>query len=591
MSEAITGVLKLTVGFISNKLRTYAAEKLQDGGLTDQMFRGCIVSELEDIQSKLDAMSRKDLCTSISYLRQGIQRLNMSVGELSESGDRNGSPSTSELQNAAQLSSTSLTQPTPQPGTVENAVALLNAIGKLKIESSERFESAKEYFKDAGKEATQAFHNSALSTEERILASKVRFASEILKHLEDPELAARDCLQYLNEMHDMPAIKETFLVYIEGGIKSLFKRDSRAEIVETVTMMNLIVADFISTFTKQRMAVFDWPTIVCGKRVVHPIHFKDERLPNLSEIYVTPPWDIVELEDDVLLNDIYIRNNAALNRKGDLVCFTKDKGPQKLVKRTGNLQPYCPSALEDNTEHPKSVDGGVAVECVAVWCSEDDTVYVLTKPKDDGYRLSVYSADGRNTHQSALKFLSSYSSASIVGIAITNDKNIVILVGLSDFIPIYSRVYVCNKNGELINSFNPAHGPGLTYLVTMSMSVSSNNEIVLVTRKIIDLFRGFYRLFSYTEDGKFQRTVTEFRTGENGSSYKDILYNDGTKTIIRYVQGCIEYLSGETGELQRSHLLHDTNFPEIASNFHLVWHTNGTLALVGKRNVIFLKKT
>ena len=180
MSEAITGVLKLTVGFISNKLRTYAAEKLQDGGLTDQMFRGCIVSELEDIQSKLDAMSRKDLCASINFLRQGIQRLNMSVGELSESGDRNGSPSTSELQNAAQLSSTSLTQPTPQPGTVENAVALLNAIGKLKIESSERFESAKEYFKDAGKEATQAFHNSALSTEETILAGKVRFASGIL---------------------------------------------------------------------------------------------------------------------------------------------------------------------------------------------------------------------------------------------------------------------------------------------------------------------------------------------------------------------------------------------------------------------------
>ena len=586
MSEAITGVLKLTVGFISNKLRTYAAEKLQDGDLTDQMFRGWIVSELEDIQSKLDAMSRKDLCASISFLRQGIQRLNMSVGELSESGDCNGSPSTSELQNAAQLSSTSLTQPTPQPGTVENAVALLNAIGKLKIDSSERFESAKKSFKDAGKQATLAFHNAALSTEERILASKVRFASGILEHLEDPELAASDCLQYLKELHDMPAIKETFLVYIEGGIKSLFKRDSRAEIVETITTMNLIVADFISTFTKQRMAVFDWPTIVCGKRVVHPIHFKDERLPNLSEIYLTPPWDIVELEDDVLLNDIYIRNNAALNRKGDLVCFTKDKhGPQKLVKRTGNLQPYCPSALEDNTEHPKSVDGVIGVVV------EDDTVYVLTKSKDVGYRLSVYSADGRNTHQSALKFLPSYWYASILGIAITNDKNVVILVRLCDLIPIDSRVYVCNKNEELINSFNPAHGPGLTYLFTMSMSVSSNNEIVLVTRKFIDLLRGFYRLFSYTEDGRFQRTVTEFRTGENGSSYKDILYNDGTKTIIRYVRGCIEYLSDETGELQRSYLLHDTNFPEIASNFHLVWHTNGTLALVGKRNVIFLKKT
>jgi hypothetical protein len=69
MSEVITGLLKVTFGLISNKLRTYGAEKLQDGGLTDQMFRGLIVRELDDIKSKLDAISRKDLCASISFLQ------------------------------------------------------------------------------------------------------------------------------------------------------------------------------------------------------------------------------------------------------------------------------------------------------------------------------------------------------------------------------------------------------------------------------------------------------------------------------------------------------------------------------------------
>ena len=77
MSEVVTGVLKLAFGLISKKLRTYGAEKLQDGGLTDQKFRGWIVREMDDIKSKLDAISRKDLCASISFLQEGVKRLNL----------------------------------------------------------------------------------------------------------------------------------------------------------------------------------------------------------------------------------------------------------------------------------------------------------------------------------------------------------------------------------------------------------------------------------------------------------------------------------------------------------------------------------
>ena len=211
---------------------------------------------------------------SISFLEQGIKRLDMSVAESSESGDHDESPSTSELLGAVKNSTG--TKPASQSVTVENAVALADAITKLKIESNERFNLAKKSFQEASERATLAFHNAALSTEEIILASKVRLASGILEHLEDPEMAASDCLQCLKELHDMTAIKEIFSVYIRGGVKSVFKRDSRKEMVETVTMINLILADFISKFAKQRIAVFDWPTIVCGTRVVHLIHFKSE---------------------------------------------------------------------------------------------------------------------------------------------------------------------------------------------------------------------------------------------------------------------------------------------------------------------------
>ena len=573
MSEAITGVLKLAFGFISNKLRTNAAEKLQDGGLTDQKFRDWIVRELDDIKSKLDAMSRKDLCASISFLEKGIKRLDMSVGESSESGDRDESPSTSELLGA--VKNLTETKPAPQSVTVEDAVVLADAITKLKIESNERFDLAKKSFQKASERATLAFHNAALSTEERILASKVRLASGILEHLEDPEIVASDCLQCLKELHDVAAIKEIFSVYIQGGVKSVFKRESREEIVETVTMINLILADFISKFTKQRMAVFDWPTIVCGKRVVHPIHFKSESLPNLSEMKITPPWDIVELEHELYLNRISYTALLTLSKKGDLVCFTKDKhGPQKLVKTTHELQPYC---------HPES---GADVRGMAI--DEDDTVYVATHHRD-GSSLSVYSADGKNKDKSTLTFVDIWF---ITGIAITDNKNIVIAEEYS-----CSEVYVFNRNGELKSSFNPKEGSAPKYHAVHSVSVSSNNEIALVTYNGNEVLKEFYRLSTYTQDGKFLRTVKFSTSSDWSNKYNNIFYNHVTNTIIGYGlkwyddKSFIDIVSGETGELQRSYLLYTTNFQEEMSNFCLICHTNGTMALVGKRYVIYLQNS
>ena len=553
----MTNVLKFAVSFI----RTKTAEKLQDGGLTDQKFRGWIVRELDDIKSKLDAMSRKDLRASISFLQQGIERLNMSVAESCQSGDPGESPSTS-TKSAQQL---------------EDAVALANAIGELKIESSERFDLAKKSFQEASKQATLAFHNASLTTEERILASKVRLASGILEHLEDPEIATSDCLQYLKELHDMPAIKEIFSVYVQGRVKSLFKRDSRKEIVESVTILNLILADFISKFTKRWMGAFDWPTIECGKTVVHPIYCKDEGPPNLRKI--TPLCDIVELKDDYIFTHnflSYFHPNMTLNKKGDLICFTKAKGgPQKLVKTTHELQPYC---------HPESGN-----DVVSIAVDDDETLYVLTE-EDGSFSLSVYSADGSNKDKSTLEIS---TTNYIAGICITKNKSIVI--AMQNSYDGCKTVYICNRNGELTNSFNPCENPAPDCYRINSVSVSSNDEIALITSHGNILFKEFYQLSTYTKDGKFQRTV-KFRTSsDSGHYYRDIYYNHVTNTIIGYVRNraykaFTEFVSGETGELQRSYLLYSTNFPDISFyHYRLVYHANGTMALVGNSRVIYLQ--
>ena len=571
MSEVFTGLLKLTFGLVSNKLRTYGAEKLQDGGLADQKFRGLIVRELDDIKSKLDAISRKDLCTSISCLQQGIKRLIMSFCESSESGNH----STFEIPSAGACSIEA--KPAQQSVTVEDAVALANAIGKLKIVSNERFELAKKSFEEAGKEARRAFHNAALSTEERILASKVRIASGILEHLDDLELAASDCLHCLQELNDMRAIQEIFSVHVKGGVKSVFKKDSRAEIVESVTMINWILADFISKFTNQRMAVFDWPIIKCGKRVVHPIHCKEESVPNLKEMKITPPWDILVSERS--LND----KQCVLNKRGDLI-YAKGRCLQKLDKTTGKLKPYCISPLDDNTEHsqPNSYVKAVAID-------EDDTVYVLSVDEEftrGDYTLSIYSADGGNTHHCTLEFLEGEDYLRIA-INVNKDKNIVIGCELGANI----RVYLCNCKGELIYSFDTDSKD-----ILHSVSVSCNNEITLMTRTHNYFLKDSNVLYIYTENGQLKRTA-KFRPSEGDDTYgyDSLFYNQYTKKIIGEVydedddKTLIECLSDQTAERECSYLLYDTNFPEPTTCF--VCHSiSDALCWVGEKHVIFLQK-
>ena len=254
--EVVIFIAKHGLGFISDKLRDCATKKLQDGGLTAEKFNGYIIRDLNEINSKLDGISRRQLSASISCLEQGVLR----------------------LQNVCLTGASSIKmRPAQTSVTVDDALALANAIGRLKIKSDDLFKKAIECFKQAGIEARLAFHNKALSIKEIILANKVRMASTILENLDNPEVAASDCLLFLKELHAMPAIQDIFSVHVKGGIKSLFKEDSRLEAIEEVRMMNLNLVDFIMKFTDRgrKMAVSDWPMIYCDKLVVHPIHYND----------------------------------------------------------------------------------------------------------------------------------------------------------------------------------------------------------------------------------------------------------------------------------------------------------------------------
>ena len=247
----MTDIIKSALGLLFDKARDVAASKLFEGDVTDETLRGVFVSEIYEINKKLDGLAGQYLLSSHSFLSEGLTRLDTAVQKKSTNSN---TPTT--LQNLQAFS----TGASPIQQRLRR---------ELKVVSQHRFVNAKESFKESRKQATLAFNNVSLSIDHRITASKYRIVSRMLESfLEDPEAGARDCLLYLEELHSLPAIREIFSVYFwrSGGVKSFFKsflnKEERVQKVKTIRSINTVVRDFIANFTTEKFCEdMHWPTI------------------------------------------------------------------------------------------------------------------------------------------------------------------------------------------------------------------------------------------------------------------------------------------------------------------------------------------
>ena len=574
MTETVNFIVNFCVGFLSHTFRNYAANKLQDGDLTDQKIRDWIIPELENIKFKLDALSRKDLSVSISVFKKGIERL-QTCFECSNPCY----PSTSKLSiNESELQDTASCvqmKVVKQSVTVEDAIALADAIKKQDIESTKRFKLAKECFKKAGEKATEAFHNAALSINEKICATEVCITSAMLENVDDPQLTIADCLHYLKELHALPAIKDIFSVHIEGGIRSLFKKDSRAEIVETVTTINLMLADFITKFTKRRMGILDWPMIKCSKRDVHPIYYQEESVRKLKEMKIAPPWHIA-LKDSLDMETGV--KDVAINSQADVIAIHArnahyDHCLLKLERETGKWEPPCLCSSDSKTR----CDASMTID-------DDDTVYVVSRVNTSKYVLSVYTSDGTITHSACpLDFI----KGDLKGMTVTKDNKIVCcsvthMVSGQINKDIYCTdvsVHVCDKMGELIKSF-PCKLPKNMPIGDVCVLIGKSGDMIAVyqnTSKAI-------KLYVFTQEGRFEKIVKLMIS--DSSSVRQVTFNNVAKQyIVFYMKaqshGALVECFSETGKLRYLIIL-DYRYPNWG---RVVCHTNGKMAIVDKKEV------
>ena len=99
MSEIVTSLLKAVAGFLLDKARDGAAEKLKEGDVTDKKIQELIQREINDIKSKLDALSRKDLLTAIDAFQAGVKYLYQAL-EIGSETVRSATSSKETLTNA-----------------------------------------------------------------------------------------------------------------------------------------------------------------------------------------------------------------------------------------------------------------------------------------------------------------------------------------------------------------------------------------------------------------------------------------------------------------------------------------------------------
>ena len=231
MSAIITAVFKATVGWLVDRGRDEAAKKLKDGDVTDQQLRGIIMREIDDMKSKLDGLSRKDLLASIGFFREGIELL-YEVFEEKRSRSEYGAD-------------------TAQAACAE-AVSLAEGMKHLELTESatRQLTNAKKRFERAREMATIAFSNEALSTSDRILAMQYRVMATVLETIDHPADAVAPCKVCIEELNGLPVVQRSLQEQLRTGImavKSLFNKEERRKVISGVCLVNRVVYDVTQT--------------------------------------------------------------------------------------------------------------------------------------------------------------------------------------------------------------------------------------------------------------------------------------------------------------------------------------------------------
>jgi hypothetical protein len=460
MSSVVTSILSSTVGLLWNKARDSTAAKLKDGDVTDAKIREIVVRELNDIKTKLDGLARVNLLSSSRFLKEGVALLYFSLDKSKLEQKAVMQPTQQDRGETSRMSSG------VESGILSEALELSHAMGKMKTYSDKEFESAKERFKEARKSATYAFCNEALNINDRIFAAKLRVVSEILECLDSPQTAIIGCLSFLHDLHSLPAIREMFYVYLNGGVKSLLGKAERAQNVKSVMLINYVLFNLNLKFSDKLTDRVTWPGIIeLTDRSFNPIldwqNVSTKK--SMGDELGQPPKQLI-------LDERIYPPVSAVDSHGNLIFREGWKGNIKVISRTAAESKVV--KLPDSGEG-KVIDQGIAGLAV----NKNNNVYVVrwvkTRTENSDvkcYVLNVLDENYNVKNDCRLDFFqvtcTSLGDVHLVFIAITENNNIIMIKS-------HGPLYICDNAGQL------KHKCKLYTIGLRGLGISNKDEIMI----------------------------------------------------------------------------------------------------------------
>ena len=401
-------------------------KKLQDSKLLDgKQVRELILTEVELIHLKLDNQARKDLGSSISFYKEGLEILNEVLNNIKR-------PTGKELIAEEAADAECIGAQSTLNTKTDFLHAVTNNYERLKLtDLNERersiFEKAKKPFADAAYKAAEAFSNGELRTSERIQSMSIRIMAKILENMEDASIALLSCRSFLRELNSLSDVQDIFrLAVTTTGKKSPFNHEENIRIFAGVCHLNRMVFDVFQLAYKNKVP-WDFPPIIAkdGGKVVH-------RIDPLRDVRVTEAlsrWHHQKKKETLLLS-VTVFSVARL--------FGSEK--TKLIS---------PRDITSNNQ------GQIIVA-------------------DNGdHIIKVFDQSGE-CMQSFFALPSYLADEDICGVATDHEDNVFVLVMIDKF---HFKVFLFDKDGQLLNKFPLKEG------VHSSMVINQRSELLVLVEE------------------------------------------------------------------------------------------------------------
>ena len=385
MSSIVTSVFNATIGWLVNKGRDVTAERLKEGDVADQKIRDLIVREVEDIKSKLEGLSRKDLLTAVDSFQTGIRYL-FEAFDVKPSSQAN----------------VGITDENLSEHDLEEAMKTVSVAAEMgKLEKKDFNETMKNFFFQAKKrfetarnEATKASNNEALKIFDPITAIRYRVMATVLESVVETVGTAGDmspsslktaltnalpeCEECLQKLHSFPAVQDNFKVELDKAVLNVrgrYGKDERRKIISTVCQINRAIYNATRALGRDALV---WPFVDTGEDKVDPL--RDGRiskvLHKVNMEHCSLLWSFgQEGEEEHKLK--WPRGIAANHRGQFLIADDGDK-TVKVFDNNGKF---------DFRFNPQTDDADTELDILDVaTAGEDDNIYLLVRLKKPGAR-------------------------------------------------------------------------------------------------------------------------------------------------------------------------------------------------------------